>query len=397
MHLLQHNTLKEDLLLATVGVALLSVCLWDGIGITFDSHLYLLGSTYLQQHGFTDLFTVPAFRTKPPVLSALYALLQNNIQLIKLSNLLFLAGTLLVNFKLATILIDDLFFRRLTKAVLASATPFMLVHSFLWSEPFFLFVLSVYFLLSYHALLHTHKTAWLYVLPVLGLLLVGLRHIGVVYVLCSGVYVLMHYKYFSRKQLMPIILNVLLPVLALLWWHTQVVAHSGDAGEYNLIRNLNLQRNFLVYADVLKVWLAPPGLPFPEVLAIVAFIGYAIVAWLAVRQSYGSKARHLVLLFLLTSGGYAGLMLLKGDLLTDDNERYLSLVYAPLTILLFYVLQNRMVTINRKLVWLFFIVWFAYPLARTLYNVNRWRQHGINTYNPAAAPKAIISEFKSPK
>jgi hypothetical protein len=396
MRQIQHSTLKEDLLFTAIGVIILAICLWDGIGITFDSHLYLLGSSYLQQHGFSDLFTVPAFRAKPPVLSALYALLQNNVLLIKLSNLLLLTGTLLVNFSLATILISDTFFRRFTKAMLATATPFMLVHSFLWSEPFFLFILSLYFLMSYKALLQTRKTSWLYLLPVLGLLLIGLRHIGVVYVLIGSLYLLLHYKRFSKTQLIPVVLNVVLPPLVLLWWHTSVLAHGGNAGEYNLIRNLDLVRNFLVYTDVLKVWLLPPGMPFPELLSVVVFIVYAVVAGLAVKQSYTSEVKHLVILFILASGGYAGLMLLKGDLLADDNERYLSVIYAPLTILLFYVISNwvAQTTINRKLVWLLFILWFSYPLVRTLYNVNRWAHNGINTYT--SVPAEILREYRNP-
>jgi len=396
---MQKNTLPEDLLLILTGLVILTVCLWNGIGITFDSYLYLLGSTYLQQHGFLDIFTVPAFRTKPPVLAILYALLQNNLWLIKLSNLAFLAGTLWVNFRLATIVISDTFFRRFTKALLATATPFMLVHSFLWSEPFFIFILSLYYLLSYLALQKQLKTGWLYLLPVLGLLLIGLRHIGVVFAVVCSVYLLLYWRKFSKAERLPLVLNVLLPPLGLVIWHSSVLASGGNAGSYNLIQDLDLFRNFIVYTDVLKAWLVPPGLPFAELLNVVAVIVYLVAAGLAIKQSYTSEVRHLVLLFILSAAAYAGLMLLKGDLLESDNERYLAVIYAPLTILLFYVISNwaSHTTINRKLIYLAFILWFCYPLVRTLHNTKRWANTGINAYNSANAPEEIQLHYRNPK
>jgi hypothetical protein len=395
---MENSTIREDLLLVTSGVVILAMCLWDGIGITFDSHLYLLGSSYLAEHGFSGIFTVPSFQAKPPLLSMLYAFLQNNLSLLKLANLLFLAGTLLVNFRLVNILISDSFFRRFTKALLSIATPFMLVHSFLWSEPFFIFILSLYYLLSYKALVCPKKTWVLYLLPLLGVMLVGLRHIGIVFTLVMSLYLLLHYRRFSKYQLIPVILNVLLPVFTLLVWHMGVLMHGGDAEGYNLIGELNLTRNFLLYADVLRVWLVPPGLPFSELLSVLAFIVYSVVAGLAIKQSYRSKEQYLVLLFVASAAGYAGLMLVKGDLLIDDNERYLAVIYAPLTLLLFYVISNWSLkaTINRKLIWLICVLWFCYPLARTAYNVNRWSQNGTNNYKPETAPDRILKEYQNP-
>ncbi|MEJ8757838.1 hypothetical protein WG947_12565 [Pontibacter sp. H259] len=396
---MQKSTLTEDLLFILTGLAILLVCLWDGIGITFDSYLYLLGSTYLQQHGLTDIFIVPAFRAKPPVLAILYALLQNNLWLIKLATLAFLAGTLWVNFRLATILISDTFFRRFAKALLATATPFMLVHSFLWSEPFFIFIFSLYGLCSYRALQKQVKTSQLYLLPLLGLLLIGLRHIGVVFVLGYSLYLLLHYRKFAVSARVPLMLNVLLPVLGLFAWHSSVLAHSSNAGGYDLLQGLDVWRNFMVYADVLKVWLLPPGLPFAGLLNIVVVIVYLAAAVLAIKQSYTSEKRHLVLLFILGAAAYGGLMLFKGDLLVSDNERYLAVIYAPLTLLLFYVISNLAshTTINRKLIYLAFILWFCYPLMRTLYNTSRWAQNGINYYNPETAPEEIKLHYRNPK
>ncbi|WP_162428399.1 hypothetical protein [Pontibacter pudoricolor] len=396
---MEKSTLKEDLLLATIGVILLAMCLWDGIGITFDSHLYLLGSSYLSEHGFSGIFTVPAFKAKPPLLSMLYALLQNNLSLIKLANLFFLAGTLLINFRLVNRLVTDTFFRRFTKALLSIATPFMLVHSFLWSEPFFIFILSLYYLFSYKSLVGPKKTWALYLLPLLGVMLIGLRHIGIVFTLVMSLYLLLHYRKFSKYQLIPVLLNMLLPVFALLAWHRGVLMHGGNAEGYNLTGGLDLFRNFVVYADVLRVWLLPPGLPLPEVLSVLAFIVYGIVAGLAIKQSYSSGKQHLVLLFVTSAASYAGFMLLKGDLLIDDNERYLAVIYAPLTLLLFYVISNRSLnaTIDQKLIWVICVLWFCYPLARTAYNVNRWSQNGINTYKPETAPERILKEYQNPR
>ncbi|MER2998047.1 hypothetical protein [Pontibacter populi] len=391
------RTRTEDILFTLIGVLILAACLRDGIGITFDSYLYLLGGSYLLQNGFSDILAVPAFQAKPPVLSGLYALLQNDLWLIRISNLLFLGGSLWANFKFVNLLVGTTFFRRFIKALLATATPFMLVHSFLWSEPFFIFILSLYYLLSYQALAKPAITKQLYLLPLLGLLLVGLRHIGVVFAIVCSLYLLLHYKRFTKRQLIPVLLNVILPPLALLGWHVGVLVHGSDTEAYNLLKDLDLMRNFLVYADVLKVWLVPPGLPFPNVLAVLAFIIYGAVAVIAVKQSYSSELKHLVILFIVSATAYAGLMLFKGDLLVDDNERYLSVVYAPLTMLLFYVVSNWAVqtTINRNLIYLLLLLWFSYPLVRTLYNANRWAHNGINAYNPALAPPEIL-EYSNP-
>ena len=117
-----------------------------GIGKTYDSENYVWASNTYTEKGILANKDSTLFLQQPPLFPLILAL-SKPYQILFASwlNTFCLLGTVCIWLILAGKLLKDKILWAVYAICLACATPLYLVHQFLWSEPIFLFLVSVHF------------------------------------------------------------------------------------------------------------------------------------------------------------------------------------------------------------------------------------------------------------
>lgn len=348
------------------------VSIYQGLGMTPDSYLYLEGASHIAKNGLTGLLRHPAFQAKPPLYPFFLALLGNSFFLVKLSHVLFMIITLVVNFQLVDRALSESYWRQYCKVLIAIGTSLYLVHAFLWTEPMFIALLSCYFY-GIWRYSEGREPKILLLLIMVAFLLVALRHVGIILTAAGSLYLLYTAGRTPGENKLTLVLHLLIPGIFFALWHLAVIWQTGSLDRVQHTQGLELWSNLQVFAHALKVWVVPDITNMQDDALSLLIPGG--LAWLVVRifQIPISREDHIVRFYIFCVAIYLGVMVLKGDLIASDVERYLSVIFIPLVTLMgFWFSFQSFPPRRERVVKVVSMVWLLYPLARTIKNLWFW-------------------------
>ncbi|MFT7033427.1 MAG: hypothetical protein ACJA2S_001935 [Cyclobacteriaceae bacterium] len=359
---------KSDYALTLLSAVILGLCLWDGPLITFDSNLYLKGSQHLNQFGFNELFSSGAFRAKPPFYPVLLSLIGNNITIATWTNLLFHILSLGLSFFLINELVQEKTLRLVTKGLVALGVPVILIHNFLLPESIFMFLWNVQLVMVYLILKKPSNKLFL-LLTFSCLLMLGLRHIGIILIVPSSLFLVYHFR--NSEHRIVAILNLSLPLLVFFTWQVLLFNKAGNLSRLDHFNGLDLLSNSYQVLLHFSRWFIPSTgvfiIDLVTSLVIVGCLGYLIMINISDKES-----KSFSTLSILIAITFLVFIALKGDLLLSDIERYLSLIYLPTLLLCISGLQTLKYRLGAKAFNLLLILWMIYPIGRLTKNVILW-------------------------
>ena len=359
---------KSDYALTLLSVAVLVLCLWNGPLITFDSDLYLKGSQHLSQFGFNNLFSSGAFRAKPPLYPILLNLIGNNITIASYTNLFFHVLSIGLSFFLINQLVQEKNLRLVTKCLVALGVPIILIHNFLLPEAIFMFLWNVHLVLVYLILKKPSNKLFL-LLILSSLLMFGLRHIGIILIVPSSLFLIYHFRKSQYKIVT--ILNLVLPLLVFFGWQFLLFKEAGNLSRLDHFNGLDILNNAYQVLLHFSRWFIPSTGVF--ILDLVATLFTAGCLGYLIRINISGKESKAFSIFsILIAITFLVFIALKGDLLLSDIERYLSLIYLPTLLLCMPSLQTLKDRLGAKTFKLLLILWMIYPIARLANNAILW-------------------------
>lgn len=359
-----------EILLVVVSMLFLIFSLWNNIGVTFDSRLYLAGSVYIGNSGFTDIFSQAAFRAKPPLFSTVLFLLGNDFLAVTVLNIICFAGILILSFRLVDKIIENKFYNRIAKFQVAFSPSFFLVHNFIWTEPLFILLLTMYLLVIFTFLKKGDKShKCLIWLSLLGILLVLHRHVGIIFVIFTGAYLFVFLKGSLRQAVFTAI-----PILVFVLWQYLLWEETDSLRRMDHTAGLDVFRNTSYFMQSFSTWFFPlvPGfksiVPLFIMPSLLIFIGVVQIAF-KTRIDYHFR-QYLFFLMIV----YIIIMDLKGELFYSDIERYLSAIYIPFIILFLLSIEKIAKGFPKLLLTTNFILvlWSLYTFIRSIKNILFW-------------------------
>lgn len=359
---------KSDFALILLSAAILALCLWNGPIITFDSNLYLKGSQHLNQFGFNNLFSSGAFIAKPPLYPILLSLIGNNITIASCTNLLFHVLSIGLSFFLINQLVQDKTLRLVTKGLTSLGVPIILIHSFLLPEAIFMFLWNVHLVLVYLILKKPSNKLFL-LLTFSSILMLGLRHIGMILIVPSGLFLGYHFR--NSQHRIGSILNLFLPLLVFFTWQVLLFREAGNLSRLDHFNGLDFLKNSYQVLLHFSRWFIPSTgvftLDLVATLVTVGCLGYLIRINISGKDSKDFSVFSILIVFV-----FLVFIALKGDLLLSDIERYLSLIYLPTLFLCIPGLETLKDRLGAKAFNLLLILWMIYPITRLANNVILW-------------------------
>ena len=259
-------------------------------------------------------------------------------------------------------------FRFVAKGLIALGVPIILIHNLLLPDALFMFFWNIHLILVYHILKNSSKRLFL-MLTITSLVMLGLRHIGIILLIPSGLYLLYYIR--NSDQKVTASLSLALPILAFGVWQYFLFMEVGDFNRLNHTGELNFLTNSSQILHHITHWFVPStGIQFLDFIVSILLIGGLIYL---IRTSYQSSERtDYKIYFSIIIIAFLGFIMLKGDLLESDIERYIALIYLPTILLIIPGLQSIKDRLGTKMFLISIGIWSTYPIARLINNVILW-------------------------
>ena len=358
-----------------IGLVLLFVALIPGLKTTSDSFLYRQGAEYLFENGFEGIFQQKVFLAKPVLFSLFLIPFVNKLYLLKIVHMvIYCTSFYLVNL-LLRLYIEDHLYRWIYNLLFVLSTVIIMDHVFVWTEPLFLMLLLLYLLKLYQNFESISK--WkLVALTVTGLSLCLLKHVGIFFVIFPAA---MTWIYCMQKKEKPAILwlssiQLVVPVFYFLIWHFLVWEYGGNPNRIDHFSGVDFIGNYQLISKAITSWFFIPviskyvGCIFLPVMLTFLF--------LTIRLSTKRSIRWFLLASLVTVGIYLIILFTKGDMIFSDDDRYVSLIY-PIIMLLLVGGVEKMTNLRPKIKPHLLIlsgVFIVYNLVRVVKNVWFWSE-----------------------
>lgn len=359
----------KDYGIAAVSLVVLMACLSNGLTHTYDSQLYLAGSKHIEQYGFGNLFSSGTFRAKPPLYPLVLYILGNNEFLVSISHVTFYALSLLVVFVSINQLIFSQAYRLFAKIIIGMSTPLLMIQDFLLPESLFMLTWNFHLIVLFT--LCQQPSRKLFCLLVLtSILMISLRHIGIVLVFISGLFTCLRFKNGSLKTFS--FLNFIVPIGLFAGWQYALYLNVGHTKRLHHFSGLDITGNAQEVLLQFTKWFVPSThilyLDIALTFCVLGILSYLVI--LALSQSSSSFMYFCAFL----STAFIGFIILKGDLIYSDIERYLSLIYLPMFLLIttglgHFELRHNM---GHYLMRSMLLIWLMYPCVRLIKNVTLW-------------------------
>lgn len=343
-----------------------------GLGLTFDSHLYLEGADFFRGVTAVPMAEMLVFRAKPPLFSLILAFF--SLEQMRLVFVLLLLANLLLIGRLIAQLIHQFPLQIITFLSIALFAPHLMVYVYLWTEPIFLF----FFFTALHFLIRQLRkpiTKNLIGLVVTGLCLVMTRHTGIFFIFGFSLALFMAGREYRRHALVYLLSGVAIFAL----WNLGV----GLSGMGERLQTLTSPithassaraQNFVFYYDALSKWFLPGNLSltFRSIILALVFTGGLVMA--RIKMGRFELNREAIALLIIGSTYY---LMMHMPFLIDPTsaERYILPVYPVFMILLFMIIDRKLASsanIFATIVILLFI-WLSYPVLRIVKNVYFWQ------------------------
>lgn len=262
--------------------------------------------------------------------------------------------------------------------------------NFFWSEPLFITLLTIKILVLLRFIKSQQMTD-LILLIALGVLLCLQRYAGLFVVTAIGISILWLIPN-KKKLVLYAVIYGSFSAFPLLFWMYGNVQEQGDGFSMfasNLFVNFfpNLFRSY--YQDVLLSWFIPSQWSFGngQILIPIALVAAVYLTFKKILiLSLDQKVLTLLILTYLLFLHLIDYTLINAKVIyfahLSDFERYLSVIYIPLILLLFSILESRIKTLNsnfKKAVFGLMILWTLYPILRSIKNTIDWKSYTIST------------------
>lgn len=358
--------------LVSFGVVLLSFSLSKNIGATNDSVLYFQGGKYLSNNGIKDLYSQFIFIRKPPLYSIIISIFGCSNFGVKIFNVLCYIGTMWATWRIIKYNIKSDFLRLTLFTQLSLSATIFLVHNYLWTEPLFILLLTFYILI--HIKLVNNDLRHLHLLPSIGLLMVLLKHVGVIFPIISTFFLIYYFKVKGMKLFnRTIFFNAFVPVSFFTIWHFMVYLQANTLQQFQQIGIDNLLSNLEQLFVTIKSWFIPGQdgtFLFSLSLWLVNIFWIFLISFFLTSKE---KPLHAYFVGLVLSA-YFFVLLGKEGLVKSDSERYLAVVIIPFFVLVFSGLEKlrksnviKMLTFNSII-----ILWTILSIVRSLKNIWIW-------------------------
>lgn len=338
--------------LSLLAMGLLIYGIFPHIGLTYDSKLYIDLADKLLSEGFSQR----GFGSKPPLFPIILSVLQANLTVVSIGNILCWGLSMYLLIRTFMSQIEGRFYKYCFAAVLLFSTPVIMVHNFIWTEPFYLLFISAFFyILAVENISNKNL-----LLAILLLLIISLKHIGV-----SVVFVFVAIALVANPKGWKKTILIYTPaVLFFIGWQLHSYYIRGDLSRLAHMDQLDFLRNIESVGQVLAHWIFP--FPVPLLVSIGAFLLVIYFSMLGVIRSSGlSKYAHGFTVILLL------VLLTKGDLIPNDTERYLAISF-PFLAFFFYKFLSNVRFLNQYFVKSIALLIIAYTIIRTLKNCLLW-------------------------
>ena len=355
--------------------AVLGVCLSNGLGLSFDYELFFRGSDHISQNGFSNLFSEGAFHAKPPLFPLFLSWIENNIRLILWSNMICHVISLTLLISLVNTLFATSPYQYLAKLLLCFAVPTLLIHEFVLPEPLFMSAWSAH-LLFVHKTIQKPTLFNLSMITFSAILMIGLRHIGIVPVCLTGSYVWYELRKndFGRQA----ILNFLLPLILFFGWQIMLYFQVHHFERLDHFSGGNYSENALEVLVQFSVWFVPKtGVTALNLVSAVFVISTLSYLFILTAKSK-AKETSILQFYAILSLTFGAFIIFKGDLIFSDIERYLSIIYFPTVVIFTFGLHHlsNQFPKRQKLILFASYGWLCYPILRLVHNVTLWSGYG---------------------
>ena len=277
-------------------------------------------------------------------------------------------------------LFSSLTVRTLCFSFIAFGTPLYLVHSFLWTEPFFITVLCVhlFFLGKY---LNTGARKYIIVCTIASLLLLLTRHAGI-FLVVGTVLALVLVANSKSNYMIAGIYGFCSGSLFITW---NIYKSEGLEKRYSDLlapvkedRYAIYQDNILNYLDQLPHWVFPPFLPY-FVKVVFFFIFLFLLIWVFWKYKAGNDQPKFFSVMAIIFVVYYTCIHTMYTVNPADIERYLSPVFVIFGIIMFKAVELCLpllkMKISKKYVYALLVLLFlVYPIFRTMKNVLHFYQ-----------------------
>lgn len=357
-------------------VACQQYAIYCQIGITYDSMDYLAAATSFREKGILLNQDGSLYLERTPLFPLLLAFLgENALQKSVYLQAFFLAAFCLIYFIMGKILIRQTVMRMLYFLSLVFGTSNLLISSFLWSEPLFVLLLGLHFYCLFHWILSKNRHFFLWLI-VFAFLFCLQRFAGAFFVIATALSAY-RMKVFDGKQGFFYLLFSLLGWMA--WLAYWIIQKQSDFLTPLQTLNANVWEGPLIYLEVIGTWLAPLALP----LGIRLFLATCLLALLSLfyfKKSQYKKWNAFEKIIAVNLFTYLIALILLKNLGFHEAERFMAVIYPLSFLLLFLAIEKLELNSLRKyLLYGCVVLWMAYPILRTLKNVQFWHQNNCKS------------------
>lgn len=337
----------------------------NGLGLTPDSYMYLKQAEFFDQNfSFiaNEVHPLFPFQTFLIVVLSFFPDAASGLKYMSIIQAFLLVG----NFILLTVLAGRIFVKPvyvfLFAGVIVFSTPLLMVHSFLWTEPFFIFTVSVLLWLIFK---HMQQPSYRnYVILFFLLVLLCLqRKAGLLFIAGTALGLILFLSSFSFRIKLILVLSGL--TLVTLLYAFDVVGELPVIGNFwNHVRD---------YADFLSAWLLPLSVPF--LIRIVFLVGalFFITVTLFTQNKNSTSLFLKVLFSIFATYCFVRLFYFRPD--RSEMDRYLAPIFPIFFLLLFSSIEYRLEKCSMKVrtvVLALLFLWLTYPAIRTIKNTFLW-------------------------
>ena len=363
---------QKVIILISVLMAMI-ICLFansNGLGMTHDSIQYweksiIFKNTWsLRKAGFTTF--LPFQSLEVVLLSILGA---NALTIMKYLHVLFLGGTVFIHLTIAKEIFKHTKTLIIYALTLVFSTPLLMVHSFLWTEPLFIVLVSLQWYMLWR--FFQRKTSKVLVaILLISVIYCWQRKAGMLFSLGLIVVFIAHFAS-SKKKLAGILVAISLAIFILYGG----LGTTNFIGEHPALSSIPL--NLKNYFGALGGWIFP--LPLNYWIRTGLFVFLLVVIALVLKKTLPEMEERRksyirgIIIIILT---YVVIRHFYPRPHADEADRFLAPIYPGMFFLIIFVwecvlLKTRKAAF-RLILPVILALWLIYPVIRTFKNAKQW-------------------------
>jgi len=341
-----------------------------GLGMTTDSFKYSVTAQNLVSSG--EFITVGGkpYTYWPPLFPIVLALLPSQSPwLLNLLNAACLLGSILIWYRISCNYLTPNW-RLFYLFTLCSATPILMVHVYVWTEPIFLLMFSGY-LYSLHRFLEKEALNWLLSATIFAFFMLLQRNAGIMLLMGMSLGILIFRFDLFKRRFGYFLTHGFFSVSGwAVWQYWQYfIRKQTESIDYFFVTEID----WLKYDAFLKAWYShwlPRDAPGAAVGFVVLVIFFVVMGKKTIFDPYQKSLWFMI-------GFYVLLLLVMPFTTHRDAIRYQAIFIPPLFLNIVFIFQKPFRALSQKIqlvVLCLLIIWMLYPLARIAKNTVHFHQ-----------------------